>query len=165
MTAETIWTKEPSTVEFNLLCFLAHPFPSSPPLQKPPFFFFKVGGGAEILNLNHPDSSFSFSFQPYLKVEKGCPYSHFCFPFLVWSRSGEFGAGEGVHPVPSSLALFLELSPWRAGDSVSLQGQMRRGAEPLLKIHLCPLRPLFFQFSTSFSSAAGHVRHSSGPLK
>ena len=163
MTVETVWTKELSTVEFNLLCFLAHPFPSSPPLQKPPILFFQGWGLAEILNPNHPDSSFSFLFSHTLKLRRVAliptSTSHF------WFEAGVKSLQQVKASVPSSLASFLELNPWRAGDSVNFQEQMPREAEPLLRLHLCPLRPLFFQFSTSFWSAAGHVCHSTGPLK
>lgn len=101
-----------------------------------------------------PDSHFSVSFQPYLKVEKK-------FPLLVWSKSGQCGTSwrHSLSPAPH----LWRCIPWRVWGSFSCsQGRISTGvgSQPPTP----PSLPSFSLLFTSFSSA-GHVSHSSGPLK
>ena len=95
----------------NLISVSLHTLspPTLPSPPETPILFFQGGGGAEILNLNHPDSSFSFLFSHTLKLRRVAliptSTSHF------WFEAGVESLEQVKAPVPSSLASFLELNP------------------------------------------------------
>lgn len=74
----------------------------TPTLPKHPYLFFKGG----LPSLNGPDSCFSFSFQPYLKLKRVTliSTSNFTSRFWLKARVELLEQGEGIYSAPGSIA-------------------------------------------------------------
>ena len=85
-------------------------------------------------------STFLFSHALKLRGVALIPTSSSTSHFWFEVRRKNLDQGGGIHSIPGSLVSFgraESLKSW--GDSVSLQGRVTRGAEPLLRLLLYPL--------------------------